>query len=113
MNVYRYLPAAENVARILPGMLVELGLDPLIDRFVLTETGNGEAWLFVVMNNRVLEWLDCYTEPKVLYQLSAGLHGHFVFSSAFAGLRYAILLSPVNMVNWKSECLAVHSRQSL
>ena len=58
MSTYRYVPAAENAARIIWGILAEQGLEPLIRRFVLTETEQDDAWLFVVMNNSVLESLE-------------------------------------------------------
>jgi len=38
MSAYRYLPAAQNVAQAIPGILTEQGLDPLISRYVLTES---------------------------------------------------------------------------
>ena len=94
MSANRYLPAAENVAQAIPGILAEQGLDPLISRFVLTETEQGDAWLFVVMDDSVLEFLESYTAPSVLSHLSAALHGHLVLFSNSYGLRYAVHLSP-------------------
>jgi hypothetical protein len=105
LNANRYLPAAENIAHVMPGILAEQGLDPLISRFVLTETETGDAWLFVVMDDRVLESLECYTKPGVLSHLSSALHGHIVLSSSSAGLRYAILLSPSKNIPQTSPCL--------
>jgi hypothetical protein len=89
----RYLPAAQNVAQGIPCMLSEQGLDPLISRFVLTETAGGDAWLFVVMDDSVSEFLESYTAPSVLAHLSAALHGHLVKFSNSYGLRYAVRLS--------------------
>ena len=94
MSANRYLPAAQNIAEAVPGILAGLGLDPLISRYVLTETEQGEAWLFVVMDNCVLDFLEAYTEKSVLSHLSAALHGHPVMYSSRDGLRYAVLLSP-------------------
>ena len=94
MSANRYLSAAENVAQALPCILVEEGLDPLISRFVLTETEHGDAWLFVVMDDSVSEFLESYAAPDVLSHLSAALHGHQVMFSNSYGLRYAVLLSP-------------------
>jgi len=95
LSANRYLPAAENIAQVIPGLLAEQGLDPLISRFVLTETERGDAWLFVVMDERALALFERYTTPSVLAHLSAALHGHVVIpSSSSGGLRYAVLLSP-------------------
>lgn len=94
MSANRYLPAAQNIAKAIPGILVEQGLNPLISRFVLTETKSGDAWLFVVMDDSILQILESYTSTKVLSNLSAALHGHLVVFSNSFGLRYAVLLSP-------------------
>ena len=94
MNANRYLPAAENIAQAIPGILAEQGLDPLISRFVLTETERGDAWLFVVLDDSVLESLASYAATSVLNHLSAALHGHLVMFSNSYGLRYAVHLSP-------------------
>jgi hypothetical protein len=94
LSANRYLPAAQNVAQAIPGILAEQGLDPLISRFVLTETEQGDAWLFVVMDDSVLESLESYAATSVLSHLSAALHGHLVLFSNSYGLRYAVLLSP-------------------
>lgn len=98
MSANRYLPAAQNVARAIPGILAEQGLDPLISRFVLTETARGDAWLFVVMDDSVLGSIESYTSTRVLSQLSTAFHGHLVLSSSSSGLRYAVLLGSPNLV---------------
>ena len=93
MSANHYLPAAQNVAQAIPGILAGQGLDPLISRFVLTESERGDAWLFVIMDDSVSEYLESYAAASVLSHLSAALHGHrVVFSNSF-GLRYAVLLS--------------------
>jgi len=94
MSVNRYLPAAQFIAEAFPGILADLGLNPLISRFVLTESERGDAWLFVVMDGSVIETLDSYALPSALSRLSAVLQGHVVLFSNSYGLRYAILLSP-------------------
>lgn len=66
MSANRYLPAAQNVAQAIPCILAEQGLDPLISRYVLTETEHGEAWLFVVMDDSVSEFLEEYASVSVL-----------------------------------------------
>lgn len=99
MNAKRYLPAAQNVARAFPAILVEQGLDPVISRFVLTETQQGDAWLFVALDDRISEYLESYSAPGVLSQLSTALGGHLVVFSNSYGLRYAVRLSPSRMPN--------------
>jgi hypothetical protein len=94
LSANRYLPAAQNVAQALPCILVEEGLEPLISRFVLTETEAGDAWLFVVMDDSVAEFLESYAAASVLSHLSTALHGHPVLFSNSYGLRYAVQLSP-------------------
>lgn len=89
-----YLPDAQYVAQSITGLLVEQGLDPLISRFVLTETDPGDAWLFVVMLDSVFDSLDSYAAASVLSHLSAALQGRIVVFSTSNGLRYAVLLSP-------------------
>lgn len=94
MSTTRYLPAVRSVAQAIPDILVEHGLDPRISRYVLTETEKGEAWLFVVLDDSILECLENYSASGVLCRLSTALHGHpVVFTNSF-GLCYAVLLSP-------------------
>ena len=94
MTTHRYLPAAQSVAQAIPCILADQGLDPLlISRFVLTETEGGNAWLFVVMDDSVMDFLASYAAPGLLSHLSSALHGHTVKFSNSYGLRYAVLLS--------------------
>jgi len=95
MSANHYLPAAQVMAQAFSGILAEQGLDPLISRFVLTETERGDAWLFVVMDDSVFGFLDAYAAPSVLSNLTKALHGHLVMFSRSFGLRYAVLLSKV------------------
>ncbi len=94
MSATRFIPAAQNAAQAIPCILADQGLDPLrISRFVLTETTRGDAWLFVVMDDSIMDFLPSYTSPRVLSTLSNGLRGHIVMFSNSYGLRYAVLLS--------------------
>lgn len=92
MSVNRYLPAAQSVAQAIPGLLAQRGLRPFISRFVLTETQQGNAWLFVVLEVSPLNYPEDYTAPDVLDHLSTGLYGLPVVISESYGLRYAVLL---------------------
>ena len=96
MSVNRYLPAAQNVAQAFPGILAQLGLKPFISRFVLTETEQGNAWLFVVLEVGPLQHPEDYTTTETLHYLSTALQGLPVVISDSYGLRYAVLLGSVN-----------------
>ena len=94
MTVNRYLPAAQYVAEVIPGILAQLGLTPFIGRYVLTETEQGHAWLFVVLEVGSQQHPEDYSAPDVLQYLSTALNGLPVVISDSYGLRYAVLLSP-------------------
>lgn len=96
MSVNRYLPAARTIAQAFPGILAQLGLKPFISRFVLTETEQGNAWLFVVLEVGPLQHPEDYTAESVSHYLSTALRGLPVVISDSYGLRYAVLLSSVN-----------------
>jgi hypothetical protein len=98
VSVNRYLPAAQYIARAFPGILAQRGLKPFISRFVLTETQQGNAWLFVVLEVSPLINLEDYTATDVLHYLSTALHGLRVVISTSYGLRYAVLLSSPNLM---------------
>ncbi len=92
MSVNRYLPAARTVAQAIPGILAQFGLEPLISRFVLTETERGAAWLFVEFAVSPGENLDDYAASGVMHSLSTALRGHPVVINNSDGLRFAVLL---------------------
>jgi hypothetical protein len=93
VSVDRYLPAARYVAQAIPGILAQRGLKPFISRFVLTETQQGNAWLFVVLEVNPLKHPEDYAASDVLDYLSTALHGLPVVISDSYGLRYAVLLN--------------------
>lgn len=82
-----------------PDILSEQGLEPLISRFVLTETERGNVWLFVVMDDRILKFIESYAADKVISRLTTALKGHPVLFSNSHGLYYAVLLSSSNLTN--------------
>lgn len=95
MSANRYLPAARSVARAIPEILAQRGLKPPISRFVLTETGQGAAWLFIILDVSPRDRLvETYAASDVLRHLSTAFHGHPVVFSNSEGFRYAVLLSP-------------------
>lgn len=97
MNVNRYLPAARFVAQAIPGILAQRGLKPFISRFVLTETQQGNAWLFVVLEVDPLSHLEDYATSDMLHYLSTSLNGLPVVISNSYGMRYAVLLGSQNL----------------
>jgi hypothetical protein len=99
VSANRYLPAAHNAARAIPGILAQLGLKPFISRFVLTETEQGNAWLFVVLEVGPQQHPKDYAVPDVVDYLSKGLQGLPVVISNTYGLRYAVLLGSPNFGN--------------
>jgi hypothetical protein len=91
MSANRYLSAARYVAQAIPDILAERGMRPFISRYVLSETEQGNAWLFVVMEVSPLQRPEDYAAPDVLHYLSIALNGLPVTSDSH-GLRYAVLL---------------------
>ena len=98
MSANRYVSAAEYVARSIPRILAERGLKPFISRYVLTETLQGNAWLFAVLEVSPKDHPEDYAAPELLQDLSTKLQGLPVMVSDSYGLRYAVLLgSPVSL----------------
>ena len=98
MSVSRYLPEARYVAQAIPGILAQRGLKPFISRYVLTETEQGNAWLFVVLEVSPQNYPEDYATSDVCYYLSRALHGLPVVISESYGLRYAVLLGSPNLL---------------
>jgi hypothetical protein len=99
MSASRYLPAANYIAHQIPDILAKFGLRPDISRFVLTETEQGAAWLFIVLEVSLHDQLDDYANSDVMNALSVSLNGIPVVVSRSNGLRYAILLSSSSTQN--------------
>jgi hypothetical protein len=103
MSVSRHLPAARYVAQAIPDILAKRGLKPFISRMVLTETQQGNVWLFVVLEVDPLNHPEEYAAAEVCHDISKALHGLPVVISESYGLRYAVLLnSPDSAIrtNW-------------
>jgi hypothetical protein len=92
LGTNRYLPAARFVAQTIPAILAQLGLKPFISRFVLTESQQGNVWLFVVLEVSPQDHREDYAASDVLHNLSTALHGLPVVIGSSDGLRYAVLL---------------------
>jgi hypothetical protein len=100
MSADRYLPAARYVAWAISGILVERGLKPLISRVVLTETQQGDAWLFAVLEVSASDHPEEYTAPDLVQALTAALQGLPLVVSETYGMRYAVLLGSQNQA-WR------------
>lgn len=99
----RYLPAAYSTAIVLMHVLTkELKLNAPRD-YVLTETPDGRAYLFAVMDEKNIgKSISKYTNDNTLHQLSTALKGRPVRLSNTTGLRYAVELSPKREIPSKS-----------
>ncbi len=103
MSVSHYLPAARYVAQVIPDILAQRGLKPFISRIVLTETQQGNVWLFIVLEVSPVNYPEDYAAAEVCHDISKALHGLPVVISESYGLRYAVLLSSPESVmrtNW-------------
>lgn len=89
----RYLPAAQTAAEIMRTVLGSLrGTDPnLVRQYILTETHEGDAWLFAVVDDLHIQSYQPWV--NALHALSTSLRGRPVFVSNTTGFRYAVLLS--------------------
>lgn len=89
----RWMAAAETAAEIILTALGSLrGTDPaLVERFVLTETPGGDAWLFAVIDDLRIESYEPWV--RAVHGLSTNLRGKPVYISNSSGFRYAVLLS--------------------
>jgi len=95
MSANRYLPAASSVAQAFPEILARRGLNPHISRFVLTETEQGAAWLFVILDvSPLTHFVEDFSAPDVLHHLTTELNGLPVVITNENGLSYAVLLNP-------------------
>jgi len=94
MAVNHYLPAARWVTQAIPGLLARRGLDLVVSRSILTETEQGAAWLFIVIDASLLQHPEAYAAYDVSDYLSSELNGHpVVVISDSDGLRYGVLLN--------------------
>jgi len=112
MSVNRYLPAARTIAQEIPGILAQFGLEPLISRFLLTETEQGAAWLFVEFAVSPGENLDDYAASGVMHSLSTALRGHPVVINNSHGLRFAVLLGSPNFAILNKDIFEDKSKET-
>jgi len=90
----RYQLQAQIVAKRLPQVLQQRGLEAAFAEFLLTST-QGMVLLFAILDLPRVRRLEAYTTPELLHHLSTVLQGLPVFLSNSNGLRYAIPLSPL------------------
>lgn len=87
-----YIEKANKIVEVIPRVLVNRGLSPLISRYLVAER-DGRAWLLAVLDKDRLTKIEHYTSGDMLHQLSTAVGGLPVLLSNSTGLRYAILLS--------------------
>jgi len=90
----RYQIQAQIVAKRLPQVLQQRGLEAPFAEFILTST-QGMVLLFAILDLHQVKRLEAYTTPDLIHHLSTDLQGLPVFLSNSNGLRYAIPLSPL------------------
>ena len=87
---------ARHVIRVLPAVLEQRGLKPLVKEWIATRSPQtGAWWFFGVLDVAEVERLEAYTDAAVLHHLSTALRGMPVYLSNTNGLRYAVPLSPL------------------
>jgi len=88
-----YLDRGARIARMVPHVLVQRGLEPCFTDWLLTRTEGGQTWLFGALDVRRVTRLERYIDPDLLHQVSTVCRGVPVFLSNTSGLRYGFLLS--------------------
>jgi len=88
-----FVDKADRLARIVPHVLAQRGLEPCFSDWVLTRSGRGDVWLYGVLDTRKIARMERYTSPDLLHQVSTVARGVPVYPSNTNGLRYGFLLS--------------------
>ena len=90
----RYQLQAEIIAKRLPQVLQQRGLEAPFSDFLLT-SAQGIVLMFAILDLQQIKRLEAYSAQELLHHLSTDLQGLPVFLSNSNGLRYAIPLSPL------------------
>lgn len=93
MTATRYLAAAQVSALLIDKILENAGLDPRSIRYFLTETEQGDAWLFALFTSSERQAVENCLSPEVIIQLKVALKGHPMTLCRRYDLRLAVLLS--------------------
>jgi len=88
-----FVDKANRLARIVPHVLVQRGLDPCFTDWVLTRSEGGQTWLFGALDTRRIARMEQYISSDLLHQVSTVARGVPVYLSNTSGLRYGFLLS--------------------
>ena len=89
-----YLDRGARIARMVPHVLAQRGLEPCFTDWLLTRTESGQTWLFGALDVRQVTRLERYIDPDLLHQVCTVCRGVPVYLSNTSGLRYGFLLSP-------------------
>jgi len=88
-----FVDKAKRLARLVPHVLAQRGLEPCFTDWVLTRSAAGQTWLFGALDTRRIGRMEQYISPDLLHQVSTVARGVPVYLSNTSGLRYGFLLS--------------------
>jgi len=88
-----FVDKANRLARLVPHVLAQRGLDPCFTDWVLTRSASGHVWLYGALDTRRIARMEQYIGPDLLHQVSTVARGTPVYLSNTNGLRYGFLLS--------------------
>jgi len=88
-----FIDKANRLARLVPHVLAQRGLEPCFTDWVLTRSEGGQTWLFGALDVGKIARMEQYLSPDLLHQVSTVARGTPVYLSNTNGLRYGFLLS--------------------
>jgi len=88
-----FVDKANRLARLVPHVLAQRGLEPCFTDWVLTRSDGGHVWLFGALDVRRIARMEPYISRETLHQVSTVARGVPVYLSNTSGLRYGFLLS--------------------
>jgi hypothetical protein len=94
MTANRYLVAARISVFLINPILNDAGIDPQSNQYFLTETAQGDAWLFILFNSLERHSIEEKLTPNLLQQLRETLRGRQMTLCRQQELCLAVLLSP-------------------
>jgi len=89
----RFIDKAHSLARVVPHVLQQRGLNPCFTDWVLTRSDGGQVWLFGALDTRRIARMEQYLSPDLLHQISTVARGTPCYTSNTNGLRFGLLLS--------------------
>jgi len=89
----RFIDKADSLARQVPHVLAQRGLEPVFTDWVLTRSASGHVWLYGALDVGKIARMEQYISSDLLHQVSTVVRGVPVYLSNTNGLRYGFLLS--------------------